>query len=273
MNLKSSINPGLIAVMLTMLSGTAVAQGFSAGIAPSKFELAAKPGDVIRDTVLIMNAGNKSAGFSLRTSDWDITDNQGLEYSEDDLTEGSCRPWVRLERRDLTIRPSGQKRYRFEIHVPEDAPVGLCKFALLIEPAAPAVATLSGDQPISFPVLGRYAVIVYVTIGDAKANIEYEGLGRGEMSGLSLPALKLHNSGNTYDRVFGRISATDAAGERFVLIPSTFPVLPDHSEEILLVPEAAENGQAAEVAMQYPLQLKGTFEIGGQQFSVEEQFQ
>ncbi len=35
-----------------------------------------KPGDVIRDTVMIMNAGDKSAGYSLRTADWNITDNQ-----------------------------------------------------------------------------------------------------------------------------------------------------------------------------------------------------
>ncbi len=272
MNLKLSINAGLAAVVLTILSGTAVAQGFSAGIAPSKFELRAKPGDVIRDTLMIMNAGDKSAAYSLRTADWNITDTQGLEYIEDDLVEGSCRPWVKLERRGLTIRPNGQKRYRFEIHIPEDAPIGLCKFALLIEPATPVVAATSGDQPIRFPVLGRYAVIVYVTVGDAKANIEYAGLGSGEMGGLQLPALKLHNSGNTFDRVFGRIAATDATGERFVLIASTFPVLPNHSEEILLVPEAAENGQAAKVSMQFPLQLKGTFEIGGQRFSVEEQF-
>ena len=272
MNLKLSTSLGVITVALAAMPCMAAAQGFSAGIAPSKFELQAKPGDVIRDTVLIMNAGDKSAGYSLRTADWNITATQGLEYIEDELAPGSCRPWVKLERRDLTIRPSGQKRYRFEIHIPDDAPAGLCKFALLVEPAAPAMASTGGDQPIRFPVLGRYAVIVYVTIGDAKADVEFTGLGRGEMGGLSLPTLKLHNNGNTFDRVYGRITATDALGERFVLVASTFPLLPNHSEEILLVPEAAENGQAANIVMQFPLQLKGTFEIGGQRFSVDEPF-
>jgi len=272
MNLKSLISTSLAAMALAMAPSLAGAQGFSAGIAPSKFELRAKPGDVIRDTLLIMNAGDKSAGYSIRTADWNITDSQGLEYIEPDLAPGSCRPWVKLERRDLTIRPSGQKRYRFEIHVPEDTPAGLCKFALLIEPAAAAMASTGGDQPIRFPVLGRYAVIVYVTVGDAKAKVEFAGLGSGEMGGLKLPALKLHNSGNTFDRVFGRITATDALGERFVLVASSFPVLPDRSEEILLIPENAENRQAPKVVMQYPLQLKGMFEIGGERFSVDEQF-
>lgn len=271
MKLKSSISCTAGILLLTILSGTAESQGFSAGIAPSKFELRAKPGAVVRDTLLIMNASEKRAGYSLRTADWNVTDTQGLEYIEDQLVAGSCRPWVKLERRTLNIAPRSQKRYRFEIHVPEDAPAGLCRFAMLIEPAEVTMASTGGDQPIRFPIVGRYAVIVYVTIGDAKANIEYSGIGRGEMGGLILPTLKLHNNGSTYDRVFGRITATDASGARHVLIASTFPVLPNRSEEIMLIPEATENSRADNVAMSYPLQLKGSFEIAGQRFSIEEQ--
>jgi len=157
--------------------------------------------------------------------------------------------------------------------VPEGTGTGLCKFAMLIEPAEAAIASTGGDSPIRFPVVGRYAVIVYVTIGEAMPIIEYAGLGRGEMRGLTLPTLRLHNHGTTYDRVFGRINATDAAGNRHVLIASTFPVLPNRSEEILLVPEEAENGRTDKVRMTYPLQLEGTFEIGGQRFSIAEEFE
>ena len=272
MNLKLSTLSRVFALALAICAQPATGQGFSAGIAPSKFELRAKPGAVIRDTVLIMNASDKSAGYSLRTADWFVTDTQGLEYIEDRLADGSCRPWVKLERRTLNIAPGNQKRYRFEIHVPEDATAGLCKFALLIEPADTAMASTGGDQPIRFPVVGRYAVIVYVAVGDAQARVEYTGLGRGEMRGDPLPTLRLRNTGTTYDRVFGRITATDANGERHVLIPSNFPVLPNRSEEILLIPEASDDRQANQVSMKFPLQLKGSFEIGGQRFTVDERF-
>ena len=134
------------------------------------------------------------------------------------------------------------------------------------------MASVGGDQKIRFPVVGRYAVIIYVTIGDARADVEFLGLGRKEMGGLLLPTLKLHNNGNTYDRVFGRITATDAAGQRHILIASTLPLLPDRSEEILLVPEAANNGRMNGIVMKYPLQLKGRFEIGGKRFSIDDEF-
>ena len=172
MNLKSYISVAFIAVGVVASTGTVLAQGFGAGIAPSKFELRAKPGTVIRDTLLIMNASDKPAGYAFRTVDWKINDPQGLNFIEDRLAEGSCRPWVKLERKIINIGPGGQKRYRFEIHVPEDAATGLCKFAVLIEPAEAVTAMLGGDQKIKFPVVGRYAVIVYVTVGDARADVE-----------------------------------------------------------------------------------------------------
>ena len=273
MNLKSSISFVIAIFSLALLAETAIGKGFSAGIAPSKFELVAKPGKVLRDTLTIMNASETDAGFSLRTTDWDINETQGLEYFEDELVEGSCRPWVKLERKVITIRAQAQKRYRFEVHVPEDAEPGLCKFAILVEPANSATASVGNDGQIRFPVVGRYAVIVYVTIGDAKAKADYSGLGSGEMGGLRLPTLKIQNTGLTYDRVFGRINAVDANGRKHLLIASAFPILPGHSEEILLVPDEAENGSVAKIDMKYPLQLKGKFEFGGEKYSLEETFE
>ncbi len=116
-------------------------------------------------------------------------------------------------------------------------------------------------------------MIVYVTVGDAAPVVDFLGLGRGEMGGLTLPTLRLHNKGTTYDRVFGRVVATDAAGERFVLVASTFPVLPGRTEEIILVPEQSENNPDDSDKMQYPLSLKGDFEIGGERHEVESFFE
>jgi fimbrial chaperone protein len=273
MNLKYCTNRLAMLLSAMLISPSLFAQGFGAGISPSKFELRAKPGTVLRDTVTIVNAGTETAEFKFSTVDWEMNESQGPDFVEDRLLENSCRPWVRLERKVAQIRPAAQKKYRFEIHVPEDSGPGLCKFALLIQPAESATASVGqGDQQIKFPVVGRYAAMVYVTIGDAKAEIEFLGIGEQLQGEQRLPTLMLSNSGNTLDRTFGQITATDADGKRHVLIPSNFPILPGRTEAVLLSPEQQRNREPVEVVLNYPLKLKGKFEIGGQSFSVDEVF-
>jgi len=273
MNWKSYSNHAALFLAVTLISANVFGQGFGAGISPSKFELRAKPGAVLRDTITIVNASSETADYKFSTVDWEMNDSQGPDFFEDQLIENSCRPWVRLEREVAHIRPAEQKKYRFEIHVPEDAEPGLCKFALLIQPAEPAMASIGeGDQQIRFPVVGRYAAMVYVTIGGAKAEIEFLGIGERIQGDQRLPTLLLSNNGNTLDRTFGQITATDADGRRYVLIPQNFPILPGRTEAILLSPEQSRNIEPVPVVFIYPLTLKGKFEIGGKSFRVDEVF-
>jgi hypothetical protein len=246
------------------------AAGFAAGISPSKFELRAEPGEILRDTVTIMNPADEPANYRLRTADWDLNETSGVEYVEDVLAEGSCRPWVRLERPTIQVRAREQRTYRFEVHVPADAQPGLCRFAILIEPAEAMRAEL-GDSGVSFPIVGRFAVITYVTIGEARAQIEYLGMGATLVNEQALPTLKLRNTGNTFDRAFGQIMATDSANQRVALIPSNFPVLPGRTEDILLSPETGPD-RRSQVRFAYPLALDGRIEIGGQTIRIEETF-
>jgi hypothetical protein len=182
-----------------LLPAVGFTAGFAAGVSPSKFELAAKPGEVLRDTVTIFNPTNEAAEFQLSTAEWRLNDASGVEFIEDQLVDGSCRPWVRLERKTVQVRAGEQKNYRFEVHVPADAAPGLCRFAILIQPSAAAEVRMANDQ-ISLPIVGRYAVITYVTIGDAQAAIEYLGMGAALVREQRLPTLRLQNTGNNYDR-------------------------------------------------------------------------
>jgi fimbrial chaperone protein len=273
MNSKYCFNRFALFFAVIFISPQLLAQGFGAGISPSKFELSAKPGAVLRDTITIVNASSETADYKFSTVDWEMNDTQGPDFFEDQLLENSCRPWVRLERAVVKIRPTAQKKYRFEIHIPEDAEPGLCKFALLIQPAESTMASIGkGDQQIRFPVVGRYAAMVYVTIGGARAKIEFLGIGEKMQGDLRLPTLMLSNSGNTLDRTFGEITAKDADGRKYVLIPSDFPVLPGRTEAILLSPEQPRNREAVATVFSYPLTLKGKFEIGGRSFRVDEVF-
>jgi len=261
----------LLALVGIWLAPQALGATLGAGVSPSKFELRAKPGQVLRDTVTILNASDDPSEFQFRTVDWRLNDANGVDYLEDEMPEGSCRPWVRLERKAIMIRPGGEKRYRFEVHVPEDAPEGLCRFAIMIEPSDELASSVGEDGQIRFPIVGRYAVITYVTVGDAKAKIDYLGIGETLINDQRLPTLKMYNQGNSYDRAFGEVVATDPTGRKILLIASSFPVLPGRTEEIALAPEAPAPGKNP-VAFEYPLQLKGKVEIGGETIAIEEAF-
>jgi hypothetical protein len=270
MNSKFCRNGWLLAAACMALPASGLAAGFTAGISPSKFELNARPGQTLRDTVTIFNPAETSADFQFRTADWQLNETSSVEFFEDALLEGSCRPWVRLERKAVRIEAGARRNYRFEVHVPENAEPGLCRFALLIEPAEPDQVMVDGA--LSMPIVGRYAVVTYVTIGDAAAEVELLGIGAHVADGERLPSLRLRNQGNTYDRAFGRVIGTDSEGRRITLTPSSFPILPGRSEEIQLQREAALDERTAE-PLAYPLTLEGRIEIGDGTIEIDEVFE
>ncbi len=270
MNSKSCRNVWLLGVLFAALPASGFAAGFTVGISPSKFELRARPGQTLRDTVTIFNPAESGADLQFRTADWQLTETSSVQFFDDALLDGSCRPWVRLERKAVRIESAARRNYRFEVHVPEEAEPGLCRFAILVEPAERDQVNVDGV--ISMPIVGRYAIVVYVTIGDATADIEYLGMGTHMASGERLPTLRLQNNGTTYDRAFGRIIGTDSEGRRIALTPSSFPVLPGRSEEIQLQRESSAN-EASTGPLAYPLAITGRIEIGGDAIEIDELFE
>ncbi len=271
MSLKRCHSLLLLPALAVAIAIDVFAQGFAAGISPSRFELEGEPGTVIRDTVTILNPGQADAEYLFRTVDWDLDESSGIQYTEDTLAAGSCRPWVQLERRNVTVRAGASRSYRFEVHVPADAAPGLCRFAILIEPSEAYTARL-GEGELSLPIVGRYAVITYVTIGDASAVIENLGLSRIESNGLQLPAITVRNSGTAHDRASGQITAVDATGTRFSLVPSSFPVRPGRTEILAFLPETDTAGKSPltlERQLQYPVRLDGRIEIGDQSIEID----
>jgi len=264
MNSKFCHSAWPVAALCALLA----ADGFAAGVSPSKFELRARPGQVLRDTVRILNPGEQTEEFEISTADWRLDDHGGVEFVEDTLLENSCRPWVRLERKTVSIEPGAERNYRFEVHVPEEAAAGLCRFAILIEPTEAYLARI-GDGGISIPMVARFAVVTYVTIGDAAADISLAGVGTTMVEGHRLPTLTLSNSGTTFDRAYGELIATDFVGQRTRLVPSAFPVLPGRSEEIQLRLDMTAE-EARMFTLQYPLRLIGRIEIGGKVLEIDE---
>lgn len=246
---------------LLLAAPMAHAQEFSALVSPPRFEGTAQPGTTYRDVVEITNASNAAARYTMRTADWELDDQSQATFQED-LKSNSCRPWVGLERKDIQIGANGKYRFRFEVKVPADAPVGECRFAMMLEGEPQEVA---GGVPI--PVSGRLGIIVYVAIGGAKADFKIEGTQRTQVENIDRPALRIKNVGTAHDRVEGFIDGVDASGKKITFTASNLPILAGDTRVVPLTP-VAEKGMP-EPVIAYPLTLKGKIDWGTQRLDVD----
>ena len=257
--------------VVTVISHTSGvhAQGFAAIVSPPRFELVAKPGEKIRQVVEITNAGAQSAKFHFKTADWTLDKTGGVGF-DDSLQVGSCRPWVAIEKRDITVSGGGKYRYRFEIAPPADAVAGECRFALLIEGDEQTVNATNGP---AVPLAGRIAVIVYVTIGSAVPKLEVVSSQVAMLNGEATPVLQVKNTGNAHGRLDGFLSGTDAKGQKLEFSISTLPILPGETRAISLAVNRTDNGERdAPIKIAYPVTIRGNLEWGDKTTPFEQRF-
>ena len=241
------------------------ADDFAAIASPPRFELAAKPGTVLREVLEIGNAASGAAKYALKTADWAFDASGGVVFTET-LQPGSCRPWVAIERREILVPVRNPYRFRFEVAPPADTPRGECRFALLI----------SGDEQVvktpnaSFPVSGQLAVIVYVTIGDAQPLLEVVGSAVEKIDGEPTPVIRINNRGDAHGRLAGFLSGADASGKKFEFTPSTLPILPGETRAISLI--VNHEGDRPIPRLAYPITIRGKLEWGDQITPFEQRF-
>ena len=257
--------PTLCALAFALAASDCGAQ-FAAFVAPARFELAAKPGQKLQE---VLELGNDEAGeieLRLRTADWTLRPDGGVDFQPDYLAPDSCRPWVRIERHVVKVAPKGRRRFRFEVDVPPDAGSRLCRFALLVEPAVPdtKVSPLGG---ILLPIQGRIGVIVYVRIGGAKPELALERVAIQMVNGRPTPVVVLRNSGNAHGRAEGILSGNDATGRAFDFVVAPLPVLPGETRAIPAWPQEAADGRKD--APKPPIRVKGTIEWDGGRIPVD----
>jgi hypothetical protein len=250
------------ATLATGLHATAAAQGFSAYVSPPRVEARVAPGQTLRQVVEIQHVGPRKGQFRFYTNDWEFRP-EGLVFS-DALAPESCRPWVAIERRELSLEAGTRYRYRFEVTPPADAPARECRFALMIEGLEPTQV----QGAVSFPVGGRIAVIVYVAVGGAAPQLALSGTRVAMLQGQPMPVLEVHNAGSAHGRLDGTLSGVDSSGQRFELAPVDVPILPGQKQDVALQPVVAE-GQRAAPAIRYPLTVKGQLEWGRQRLPVD----
>jgi len=242
------------------------AQGFAALVSPPRFELTAKPGKTLRSVVEVSNESATPAHYLIHTADWTLGKDLSVTFHEQ-LLPDSCRPWVAIERPEVTVPSGGTLRYRFEVAVPADAPVRECRFAVMIEGADPSIAHGNG---LDVPVSGRIGVIVYVTVGDAVPDLEVLGPGVEMHNGQKVPILRVHNGGNAHGRLSGFLTGKDAKGIRYDFTPADSPILPGEEAKVFLTPSTATDDRPT---LAFPVTVKGTLEWGNKKTELDQRFE
>lgn len=265
MTLRGLLTPAL--ALACMVGAPAAHADFAVAISPPRFELQAQPGQVVRQTMEITNASSRAATYRIRTADWTYARDASVDFL-DDLAPGSCRPWVALERRQLSVSPGRPYRFRFEVTPPPGTPSGECRFAVMVEGEEESATT----GALAVPFNARMAVIVYVTVGDAQPRLAVVGSGLQVVDGKQTPALQVQNLGQSHGRLGGFLQGTDAAGTRLDFTPATLPVLPGETRTIPLLPTRPGTPEA-EVLLRFPVAVKGRIEWGkGQSQEIDLRF-
>jgi len=238
---------------------------FAAAVTPPRFELSVEPGQLTRQVLEINQATPGAATYRIYSNDWAMNPGGTLTFY-DTLQPGSCRPWVAIERKEVTVTMGSRVRYRFEVAPPADAAPQECRFALMIEGNSQDVKTSPGA---SFPMSGRIAVIVYVRVGGAKAVLEPGAMAIAQIDGQPTPVMMVHNSGNATGRLAGILNGTDASGTAFEFTPETIPILPGQTRQVSLQPflpgpraSASASAPAPVPRLKWPLSLRGMLEYG-----------
>jgi hypothetical protein len=244
---------------------TAAAADFAVAVSPPRFEVQMKPGERTRQILEITNSAPGASSFKVKTADWTLAADGSVTF-EDALRAGSCRPWVTLERRELTVQSGRPYRFRFEISPPADAPAAECRFALLLEGEDQTAKTAS----LAIPYNARLGVIVYVGIGNVVPKIEIIGGAVQNVNGRPTAVLKVKNTGTAHGRLSGFLSGTDAGNTSLEFAPTPSPILPGESRDIPLT--ASRPGDPdTPVTARFPVTVRGNLESGSDQSQAMEQ--
>ena len=251
--------------LLVLLPAMAWAQGFAAFISPPRFEVRATAGQPLRQVLEIQHFGRTPGNYRIYTNDWTLDADHQVAFTNE-LAPDSCRPWVAIERRELTLQPGARYRYRFEIAPPAGTPPRECRFAIMVE----GLEAAKVEGAVSFPVGGRIGVIVYAAIGDVAPALSIAGTETVQANGQPTATVRVRNTGTATGRVEGFLDATDAAGQSAEMSPADLPILPGETRRIALTP-VAENGQTVP-DIRFPLQVKGSLEWGANRLPLDASF-
>lgn len=239
---------------------------FALAVSPPRFELNGKPGERVRDVIELTHSDVRQGEYTFKTADWTLKRDGSVDFTEE-LAPGSCRPWVAIERREVSIAAGKPYRYRFEVTPPPGTPPMECRFAVLIEGKE---RTNAPGTPVA--MAARIGVIAYVAIGEVQPVLDIAGAVVLKLEGKDRAVLRIRNTGTAHGRLAGFLNGTDASGARLEFQPATTPIMPGETRDIALTATRPGDAETA-VEVRFPVTVTGSLEWGKSgSFKVNERF-
>lgn len=254
----------VLAICLFSTFANAQSDGFVAGVMPSRFELETKSGKTIRKSFKIFNYGSSPSKYNIKTVEWTYSADGEIAFW-DELAENSCRPWVSIERREVTVTPdpNNPRNFRFEINIPERASRSECRFAFMVEGQDNETLTKFGGGSLTIPVSGQVAIIVYLSIDGAEPNIALNQIAVDNFENDTLPFIEVTNNGDAHGRLEAELWAKDNNGKKIQLSFGKPPVLANQTRKLVLKPvESIEE-------ILYPLTVSGNIYTNSKTYKID----
>jgi fimbrial chaperone protein len=142
----------------------------------------------------------------------------------------------------------------------------LCRFALMIDDDNDAATDVKLGN-IQLPVAGRIGVVVYVAVGDVKANLEILSIASQTYQSRFIPVATVRNTGTLHGRLEGTLEGKDTTGQSIDFSVATLPILPGETRLVPIWPNEDSKGKPPIV--NYPLTLSGVIEWAGGKYNVQ----
>lgn len=256
----------VLAASLCVLADNALASEFALAISPPRFELQVKPGERSRSVLEITNASAETTALTVKTADWSLRADNSVTFY-DELQPKSCRPWIALERRELSVASGKPYRFRFEVSVPADAKPEECRAAIMLEGQEQVTKAAGG---LDIPFSARIGVIVYIAVGGAEPNLSITGAEIQIINGKPTPVLMVRNTGTAHGRLSGFLSGTDASKSALEFTAATSPILAGETRPIPLSATRVGDPDTL-VDVKFPVTVTGKLEWGRGKTQVIEQ--
>ncbi len=249
-----------------------LAAGFSLGISPPRLELHANPGEALQQTLEIRNSGATATQLQIELADWNLSADGELHLGQGQETlKDGCRPWILLSAPTVNVAPRQWLEYFFTVSVPPRQPAGECRFAVLLRDASQehGRSTDHERRAASFPATGQIAVIGYITVGAARADLTIEKIYLDVQATSPQICVDFYNQGNAHTRVDGRLRGVAANGAVMNFLLPPLAVLPGERRVVIARPLDPDGSHGNLVEWRPPISVQGKITWPGGQYMVD----
>jgi hypothetical protein len=189
-----------------------IAQTTGITIAPLTFELVAKPGDILTNTIKVYNPADNVISIKMSAEDFRVIGESGqviVEPQED--TTYSFKKWVKIEPTEFTLKSKEQKFVNFTINIPKNAEPG-GKYGSVL-----ATTNVSGAEQ-------KVGSLVLLTVsGEIKESLILKEFSISKSSKSVSFKVRLENNGTVHLRPRGSIIIENCQGKKIedLEIPAT----------------------------------------------------